>query len=204
MLSEDKPFVAGLINSMIENDEGGWVYTDHPADPDKGTYAGIRFKTFKKWIISKQWEDAEQFTPEDFKKEATADDAEQIFRDFILQIYYDKYYLPARCNIVGNTLERPMFSCAVNIGPKEAIRTLQRAYNMAVLGPALIEDGIWGPITEAGMQLSMYVMKPPFMREWFRYYIHILENDWKKGRSDRIVFLEGWFNRVEKNRLYNG
>ncbi len=191
-----------LISNMIENDEGGWQYTNHPSDPDKGTYAGIRFKTFKKWIVANGVDRAEMYTPQNFKDDAQGRNRTDAIDEEVIEIYYHKYWLPAHCDDVGSTLQRPVFSCAVNIGPLEAIRTLQRAYNMAVLGPSLFEDGIWGPKTEANMHLSMYVMKPPFMREWFRYYIHIIENDHDKGNHKRIDFLEGWFNRVEKNRLY--
>lgn len=188
------------INEMIVNDEGGWVYTDHPADPDQGTYAGVRFKTFKKWLIQNGVDIGESYTPQEYYDD-TINDASEALAEEILELYYVKYYLAAKCDQVAFRLRRPMLSCAVNIGPREAIRALQRAFNR--VGYNLETDGIFGKYTSSANMISGGTTVNYFLDEWMRYYIWIIESDADAGKFHRIEFLEGWLNRVTRYR-YRG
>lgn len=64
---------------------------------------------------------------------------------------YRRYWIDARCGLMPRVLAITVFDHAINAGPKEAIRVLQRA-----IGGGLDADGIFGPKTEAALNSRLY------------------------------------------------
>lgn len=94
----------------------GSTYEDDPNDLGGGTRYGISSKAFP-------LEDIKNMTEERAK-----------------QIYKTCYWDPLHCDELPEKLAMVMFDCAVNQGPRTAVKLLQRIYG-------LIEDGVMGPIT---------------------------------------------------------
>lgn len=94
--------------------EGGYV--NDPDDPGGET----------KWGVSKR-----QYPHLDIKN---------LTKENAMCIYYGDYWQPCHCDEIHPYLATAVFDCAVNQGPKVAIRLLQGTYKV-------VADGIWGPNT---------------------------------------------------------
>lgn len=98
--------------------EGG--YSNHPADPGKETMWGVTIAV------------------------ARAHGYDGPMRDLPLciakDIYARKYWLPAGCELVPAAIRFDLFDMAVNSGPVQSIKTLQRAVGEA-------PDGVIGRLT---------------------------------------------------------
>ena len=198
------PQIHKIIRNVIEQDEGGWVYTDHPNDPDQGTWAGVRFITYKNFV-TRHNASLKNLTPADYKEIALSRPKE---RETIIDIYYEEYFKKCGALYVPDSMKQALFSHAVLTGVRKAVRSLQRAVNKDNFypNPKLIEDGIFGEKTRK--QLEKYISEVPeitmsciyleqyFCHFWMQYLIHVVESN-----PSYLVFLEGWFNRVERYRL---
>src|ERR1700746_4163070 len=69
-------------------------------------------------------------------------DVRQINNQEVAAIYYERYWLPAKCDVLLSKLDLAAFDTAVNMGPNRAIKILQEA----VGSPA---DGVFGPATKS-------------------------------------------------------
>ncbi len=113
------------IFKIIE-EEGGFVYTDHPVDRDKGTYAGIRYKTFKAYQEKRLNQHLlKLLIPKSFRDSAKSG----VMNDLIIDIYYDMYYQKLNIDKLPDVLKMPVFSCGVNTGVRRAGIILQRTVN---------------------------------------------------------------------------
>jgi lysozyme family protein len=152
--------------------EGGFV--DHPADPGGRTNKGITQRTYNAWRTR------QGLAGRDVK---LIEDAE------VHAIYESGYWIPPRCDLLGQPLDLVQLDTAVNMGPGRAVRFLQQAAGCSV-------DGDFGPGTQRAVEACNpgdTVATYCNLREAF--YRQIVANKPEQG-----VFLKGWMNRLNSLR----
>lgn len=182
--------VKDLIHQVVEQDEGRWVLTHNPNDPDGGwTFGGIIAPHWLEYI--KHSTLTAYNTTEDIRVAIEQDIADgpqikQLWIDRGIEIYYTKFYQPLPQDPLPNMIE---LSCAINIGVQ----------------------GCCNIIAEVS-HASDY--EKYFCKAWMDYYIQLVEGNAKAWRDFgqkantqhpaglvapvtlRAEFLQGWFNRV--------
>ena len=191
--------IANKAISLIIEEEGGFVYTDHPVDPDKGTYAGIRFITYKRYVERA----GGVITPVTFKEMAL----NGMLKTVVPHIYSDEYYQRMNLNKLPTRLIMPVFSCGVNCGTRKAIKILQKTANELNVDNLILKvDGINGSKTSNTIHKLIYTpdfdpyeagvdhidnVRNTFIKNWIHYYIKVVKYD-----PADLVFIIGWFNRA--------
>lgn len=106
------------------------------------------------------------------------------------QIYKLDFWGRLKCDLLPSIHRAPLFSCAVNCGPKNAIKWYQESLDVEV-------DGIMGPITirAAVESPDKQEILHKFCELWLAHYDWLVAND-KTGTQAR--FLKGWRSRVEE------
>jgi lysozyme family protein len=161
----------------VLNFEGG--YSDDPDDRGGKTKYGITETTARRLGYKGNMRDL------------TLDQAKKLYYDhYWKNLNYDK--------IEDERIAVEMFDQAVNMGPGNANRNLQKAYNLLNRGKAedLKVDGIIGPIT------LTYVNRYPYQGDLLqllnvlqaKHYIAIIEND-----PSQEKFFRGWLQRTKVN-----
>lgn len=156
--------------------EGGFV--DHPADPGGRNNKGVTQRVYD------AWRRRQGLTQRDVK---LIQDAE------VHAIYASDYWIPPRCDLLSRPLDLAQFDTAVNMGPKRAVRFLQKALGCDV-------DGEFGPSTERAVSECKpgdAVVKYCDIREAF--YEQIMQK-----KPSQSVFLKGWMNRLNSLRREAG
>jgi lysozyme family protein len=100
--------------------EGGWA--NHPNDPGGATMKGITHRTYADYL----------------GRAITHDELRAIPDDHLAEIYRRRYWDACRCDALPDGLDLAVFDTAVNTGPAQAARLLQRIVGV----PA---DGVIGP-----------------------------------------------------------
>ncbi len=164
-----------MINDVLQK-EGGFV--DNPADRGGPTNFGITQATLSRFL----------------EKAATADEVRNLDIDTARDIYQLRYYNQPRIDKLPPAIQPFVFDCAVNHGPRRAIRFVQSVCNEAGFGP-LASDGFMGPKTKAvadacytAMQQWMLVA---LVQERKMFYTTIVMND-----ESQRQFLKGWLARA--------
>ena len=106
--------------------EGGWA--QHPNDPGGATMKGVTHKTYADYL----------------GRAVTHDELRGIPDDHLADIYRKRYWDACRCSHLPDGLDLALFDTAVNTGPAQAARLLQRIVGV----PA---DGGIGPKTIAAV-----------------------------------------------------
>jgi lysozyme family protein len=145
-------------------------FVDHPADSGGRTNRGVTQRVYDRWRE---------------RQGLRAQDVKHIQDSEVRAIYESDYWLPPRCDLLGQPLDLVQFDTAANMGPGRAVRFLQKAVGCEV-------DGDFGPGTERavracdpGQAIATYCN----IREQF--YRHIVAN-----KPSQAVFLKGWMNRL--------
>jgi len=189
------------IHKIID-EEGGFVYTDQPVDPDRGTYAGIRYITFVNYMVHHHT-DYSILTPTEFRKLALANK----LKKYVIDVYYQEYFKKMNLLELPLRLIMPVFSCGVNCGTRKGIKLLQRSCNeMEDIRTVLKIDGINGPKTSSFVHRLCsraknhdYIedfsdkVRNNFIKTWIHYYVKIVNHN-----HANAVFILGWFNRANK------
>jgi lysozyme family protein len=152
--------------------EGGFV--DHPKDPGGRTNKGVTQRVYD------AWRRRQALPVRDVK---LIEDAE------VHRIYESGYWIPPRCDLLGEPLGLVQFDTAVNMGTGRAVRFLQKAVGVD-------DDGDFGPTTERAVAASdagAIVGRYCDLREAF--YRRIVQN-----KPSQSVFLKGWMNRLNSLR----
>lgn len=151
--------------ALVLKAEGGFV--DNPRDPGGMTMLGVTKATYEAWV-NRTVDEAEM-------KSLTPDDVAPIYK----HNYWDR--------VVGNELpvgvDYCVFDCAVNSGPSQAVKFIQRALNVAV-------DGILGEKTlAASHQRDAAELVEQFCEERLQFM---------QSLSTWPTFGAGWQRRVEE------
>jgi lysozyme family protein len=107
---------------VVFREEGG--YTNDPNDPGGPTNFGITIEDLRQWRGTA----------------VTADDVKSMTKSEAQEIYRSKYWNPMQCDDLPNGIDMEVFDFGVNVGLREAVKTLQ-----SVVG--VTSDGSVGPIT---------------------------------------------------------
>jgi len=170
------------VNEMIDDilrAEGGFV--DHPADRGGPTKFGITQKTLSNY----------------YGRAALRQEVEALEEDVARAIYEKNYYYAPRIDDLPTLVQPFIFDCAVNHGPRTAIKFIQRVCNQAGYTPQLSDDGAMGPNTKRAAYWAERKMDIIFLRALFeerRNFYEVIVN----SRPSQSVFLAGWMNRVDK------
>ncbi len=168
--------VAKLIDDVLRR-EGGFV--DHPADRGGPTKFGITQKTLSDYI----------------GRAALRSEVTNLSEDVARDIYERNYFYAPRIDRLPEPIQPFLFDCAVNHGPRQAVRFVQRVCNAVGRQPPLIEDGAMGPNTRRGAEWAQAQMGELFLaalvEERRNFYYLIVQM-----RPSQRAFLNGWLNRV--------
>lgn len=148
--------------------EGG--YSDHKADRGGKTNCGITQATYDDWRICAG---------------LGRNPVVGISGVEVEQIYRQKYWEAVRGDALPAPVDRVMLDSAVNVGPRQAIKWLQRAVGVSA-------DGVLGKITLGALNLSDPVhVANAILDQRNDFYEFLVERD-----PAQAVFLAGWLNRT--------
>lgn len=151
--------------------EGGFV--DDPDDRGGRTNKGVTQGVYQAWR-------ADQGLP--------AQDVRRINDQEVAAIYYERYWLTAKCDALRSKLDLAAFDTAVNMGPNRAIKILQEAVGCTA-------DGVFGPATRAACESCD-------AGEAMINYCDVREGFYRTlaRRPGQDKFLKGWLNRLNALR----
>lgn len=171
--------MATEIDEMIQDvlaKEGGYV--DHPADRGGPTKFGITLATLSRYL----------------HRVVSPQEVKDLDITTAKEIYELNYYRMPRIDRLPAPIQPFVFDCAVNHGPKRAIKFVQDVCNDAGFGPLTV-DGLVGPKTreEAALCYSRLEdwMLVALVEERQMFYANIVDRD-----PSQKVFLKGWLNRA--------
>jgi Putative secretion activating protein len=156
-----------IIESVLAR-EGGYV--NDPADEGGPTNYGITAKTLADWR----------------GRPVTTKDVIALTQVEARAIYMDRYVVkPGLHRVDGVDLRASLVDAAVQHGPTQAVRSLQRALGVK-------EDGEIGEETLAAIKdLGEHGVMAKFAAERVRLYGRIISS-----KPDQAKFASGWLNRV--------
>lgn len=167
------------INKLIDDvlsKEGGYV--NHPADKGGPTNFGITQSTLSRYL----------------ECVVSVDEVKTLDIQTARDIYELRYYRNPRIDKLPEAIQPFAFDCAVNHGPRRAIKFIQHVCSETGFGP-LAADGLMGPKTKANADSCLASlgdwMLTALVEERRMFYLKIVEN-----RSSQRVFLKGWLRRA--------
>lgn len=165
-----------MIDRVLER-EGGYV--DHPLDKGGPTNKGITYETLKSY----------------WGRTPTLEELRNLTTDTARDIYFDLYIVRPGFDKVGTSaLRELLFDAAVNNGPGNAVKFLQRALNQTLSEPLGV-DGRFGQKTlEALDSLDSDQLMSLLLRvfsERLKFYGSIISTN-----PQQRAFAAGWFNRM--------
>ena len=165
---------------IIRKLEGGYT-GDNGIDGDSGgpTMGGITQSSYDNWRES----GGQSVQPVKF-----------IAEDEIREIYSD-YWRDCKASYLIPPLDLLVFDCAINSGPKRAIKLLQNCLGVTA-------DGIFGSVSFNALHeeincLGVEHLCELYLQERQWWYMEIV----RRNASQR-KFLNGWMNRLDHLRLY--
>ena len=164
--SDYEPAFLSAVERLLA-DEGG--YADRPRDPGGETRFGIS------------------------RREYPHLDIKHLSRDQAIAIYWRDWWLKFRYGALPSPLSSKMLDLAVNIGPSQAARCLQRA--LRACGVMSTENGIVGPITRASAsRANQSALLAALRSEAAGHYRLVAASSSATGTGKD--FLSGWLNRA--------
>jgi lysozyme family protein len=155
---------------LVLKDEGGYV--DHPNDKGGATNFGITQATLSKHR-------GQQVTKQDVQG-LTVYEAKDIYKKY----YWTPYSLDS---LKSEKLACALFNQLVNRNPQSAIKSFQRALNLA-------DDGIIGPNTiNTANALNENKVLIALVKDINLFYAGLCIKD-----NSQLVFLKGWLKRASK------
>jgi len=164
------------IGLILEN-EGGYV--NHKLDRGGPTNFGVTQATYSKWL----------------GREASIEDVKNMKIEVAREIYETRYLTGPRIHTLPSPYPQVLLlDMAVNHGPRNAIKMLQRTINLAGFGLISV-DGVMGPGTRGSAERAQDGMGNYFqnaiVEERIKFYHRIVERN-----ASQKVFLKGWLRRA--------
>lgn len=160
-----------MISDILRR-EGGYV--DHPADRGGPTKYGVTLATYGRWL----------------GRAATSADVQAMTEDEAREIYARDYYHAPRLGLLPEDIQPLAFDCAINHGPRNAIKLVQRTLNKAGFGPCDV-DGACGPDTAHRARAALSAMGGLFVNAIVHERVALYEAIVARDPS-QAVFLRGW------------
>jgi len=157
--------------------EGG--YTNHPADPGGPTNLGVTQAEYNAYRS---------------KKGLGLQSVRYISRAEAKEIYQYQYWNTCKCDDLPSGVDWMVFDAAVNSGPVQSVKWLQRAINSTIKDtgyPTIDDDGHIGVITEQRV-MDAYLHSP----ETLLSCIESNRMTMLQHLGTWPVFGKGWTNRV--------
>jgi lysozyme family protein len=143
--------------------EGGYV--NHPKDPGGMTNLGVTRRVWEKWT----------------RKPATEADMKALTPAMVAPLYRAQYWDAVRGDDLPGGVDYALFDAAVNSGPRQAVKWLQRAVGAT-------DDGKMGPATLAAVQAQAAATVVGKFSDQRLAFLKSLETF--------AVFGKGWSRRV--------
>lgn len=189
----------------IMEEEGGYV--NHPNDRGGATRYGISLA-----FLLQQYEDYPDTFRKAFPNHKGKPDIQLvrvITKSQAKFLFYEAFAKQTlKLNLPLN-LFMEVTDLAFNAGPRQSIRTLQRALNRLdartlnrhAYPEILTVDGLWGPRSARALRYHLTQHGPAKIEAYYRkeriaFYKYLV-----KLRPSQIVFLKGWIKRAKKKRL---
>jgi lysozyme family protein len=153
---------------LILKFEGGYVNdpNDHGGATNKGVTQTV-YDEYRK-SLNKSSQSVKDITDEEVK-----------------DLYYKKYWIVAMCDKLPLDVDTVHFDMAVNAGPKQAAKLLQRSVGVA-------DDGVIGPATLAKVtSTNPKAIIRQYINKRIEFYIGLVMNN-----LSQIKFLNGWILRA--------
>lgn len=194
-LTNEATFVRAL--DVLFAHEG--VDSDHPEDPGGATRYGISL-AFLRALGDR---DGDGWADGDLDRDGDVDaaDIRRLSKADAAQLYRTQFWDRYGYARFPYSLALRVFSFSVNMGPRNAHRCLQRAVRAAG-GTKLVEDGILGPLTRAGVaERPIDHLVAALRAEAAGHYrLLVARNRYRRAADGQLkdlsVFLEGWLNRA--------
>lgn len=174
------------INDLLDAvllKEGGYV--NHSADRGGPTNFGITIKTYEKWIGYK----------------LKASDVKKMHIDEARAIYLKNYFKRPKLGMLPVEVQGQVFDCAVNHGPKRAIKLLQKTLNNIGYG-TLVVDGKLGPFSKAACERAQKNLGSQLTNNLVNCRVQFYKRIVQKTPT-QMVFLKGWLRRANEFRIEN-
>jgi lysozyme family protein len=169
-----------MIDDILRK-EGAFV--NDPVDRGGPTNFGITQNVYSKWL----------------GRMATVAQTRNMDEATAREIYELNYYRAPRIDTLPESIQSQILDCAVNHGPKRAIKFVQQICNQAEFGP-IAEDGVIGPKTRAVIARAEAEMGPfltnAIADERLNFYRRIIANDPSQQR-----FWNGWQQRADSFKV---
>lgn len=162
----DANFEKSLL--VILKHEGGYV--NDPADRGGATNKGITQKVYDEYrkLLNKPVQSVKNISDDEVK-----------------EIYRKSYWLPACCDKLPASIDTAHFDMAVNAGPRQAARLLQRSVGVT-------DDGVIGPATLAAVEKAdPKALSRQYANKRVEFYNSLVMRD-----PSQIKFLKGWTARA--------
>ena len=118
-------------------------------------------------------------------------DVKNISTEEVTDIYLNDYWLPTKCDQMGDRLSIAAFDTAVNMGGGRSVKFIQQAIGATV-------DGVIGPETISKLKAyDQTKLSNDFMNQRENFYNAIVQRD-----PTQVKFLKGWLRRLNFLRDY--
>lgn len=164
-----------MIADIIRR-EGG--YSNHPNDRGKATKYGITLETLRKWR----------------GRPTGNDDVRRLTKTQAADIYRVEYFARPGINLLPAQLQPVIFDMSVNMGPKQAIKIMQRVIGRIADGISI--DGIIGLQTVKAARDAVNVLGASAVVNQITDERIIFYRNIVKRNPSQAVFLKGWENRA--------
>lgn len=158
--------------------EGGFV--DNPADPGGATNMGITQATLSAWL----------------GRPATLDEVRNLTADTAKAIYTANYYAKPHIDQLPALIQPVMLDAAVNSGPGQAVKWLQRVLNAGGYGPLAVDGGV-GPATISAANKAAASMGSSLNKALVEARRAFLEQ-LCQTRPQQAQFEKGWMARCDQ------
>ena len=182
----DNQEMLGLLNKIIQDQEGGWNLEEDSRDHDGGyTFGGMTKTEFVGSGI--------MLSSDDIRVLIKTKEEKETLCQIVTQLYFKHYINNFYWNALPKELRGPYLSAIINLGKSGGGKVLQRAIKL----PDNEVDGSVGPHTIVALQnfvekLSVTQLMDNFFAEWKAKYTRQHE----AGTVDP-AFYKGLLNRVK-------
>ena len=165
------------IDEIIHT-EGGYV--NNKADKGGPTKYGITQRTLSYYL----------------NRQASIEDVKNVTKETAREIYEKMYLTGPRISTLPFPIQNMILDMAINHGPRNAIKMLQRTVNASGFGPISV-DGVLGPNTRKHVEEAISKMGKVFQNAVVEERITFMKNIVIRDPS-QSVFIDGWVARAKR------